>query len=131
MVKAKSFIAVALAILAIALFENRSVFGVLLTCTLLAILTVINVVLVALLAKANRGLNKSQTARLLALFTCFFIEIHFLAFGAYLSKGTYNFGETPFVLNGRVTTWGYAYSCGTAFLMALAVTYLMSERKVA
>lgn len=125
----KSFLLVVLAIISIALFDNRSAYGVLLTCILLTILTLFNMFLVSLLASVFEQYMKSQVARTLILFVCFFLEIHFIAFGDYLGTGTSYYGWTPLVLNGQVTTWGYLYSGVTALLMAVAVSSLTSKRR--
>lgn len=125
----KSLLPVALAIISIALVDNRSAYGVLLTCILLTILTLFNMFPVSLLARVFEQYMKSQAVRALILFVLFFLEMHFIAFGAYLGIRTFYYGWTPLVLNGQVTTWGYLYSGVTAFLMAVAVSCLTSKRR--
>ena len=128
MTKSASLLLVALAIISIALFENRSVYGVALTCTLLAILTLINTSVVWLLGRQFAQIFEYRTVRVLILFILYFAELHLLAFGAYLESGTFYFEQTPLVLNGRVTIWGYTYSGTTALLMAATASCLVSKR---
>lgn len=124
----KSFLPVALAIISIALFDNRSAYGVLLTCTLLTILTLFNVLLVSLLATTFEQYMKYQVVRALILLVCFFLEMHFIGFGAYLGIRNFYYGWTPLVLNGQVTISGYLYSGVIAILMAVTVSCLTSKR---
>jgi hypothetical protein len=121
---------VALTIIGIALFENRSVYGVLLTCIFLIILTLFNMFLGSLLGKAFKQNITSQPVYGFILFLCFFLEIYFMAFGTYLDTGTYYFGDIPFVLNGQVTIWGYSYSGIIALLMAFVTSSLISKIRV-